>query len=115
MKILLTALAALVLAAPALAARPGERQPRGRAIPPDVSLDRSRHHRRRHPRAPRPAGLALRPIDGTVWYEIEAAPDGTIVATVQGAGQLAPVVRIYRRNPSNIEEVSARRRPAARS
>ena len=51
-------------------------------------------------------------IDGTVWYEIEAAPDGTIVATVQAAGQLAPVVRIYRRNPSNIEEVSCGSAPA---
>jgi hypothetical protein len=45
-------------------------------------------------------------IASTVWYRIDAAPDGTIVATVQATGPLAPIIRIYRRNPSNISEVS---------
>jgi hypothetical protein len=45
-------------------------------------------------------------VDATVWYRIESAPDGTIVATVQASGALAPVVHIYRRNPSNIAEVA---------
>ena len=60
MKNLLTALAALVLAAPALAAPRRTTTARTRN-PPDVSLDRSRHHRRGNPRAARPAGVALRP------------------------------------------------------
>jgi hypothetical protein len=45
-------------------------------------------------------------VDATVWYRIESAPDGTIVASVQASGPLAPVVHIYRRNPSNIAEVA---------
>lgn len=45
-------------------------------------------------------------VEATVWYRIESAPDGTIVATVQASGPLAPVVHIYRRNPSNISEVA---------
>ena len=48
-------------------------------------------------------------IESTVWYRIESAPDGTIVATTQAAAGLAPVVRIYRRNASNIEEVDCAR------
>lgn len=48
-------------------------------------------------------------IESTVWYRIESAPDGTIVATTQAAGGLAPVVRIYRRNESNIEEIDCAR------
>jgi hypothetical protein len=45
-------------------------------------------------------------VDATVWYAIASAPDGTIVASVQASGALAPVVHIYRRNPSNIAEVA---------
>ena len=45
-------------------------------------------------------------IEATVWYRIESAPDGTIVASVQATAPLAPIVRIYRRNPSNIVEMS---------
>jgi hypothetical protein len=45
-------------------------------------------------------------VDATVWYRIESAPDGTVVASVQASGALAPVVHIYRRNPSNIAEVA---------
>ena len=51
-------------------------------------------------------------IESTVWYGIEAAPDGTIVATAQAARGLAPVVRLYRRNASNIEEVDCARADA---
>ena len=51
-------------------------------------------------------------IENTVWYRIEAAPDGTIVATTQASGGLAPVVRIYRRNQSNIEELDCARADA---
>lgn len=51
-------------------------------------------------------------IESTVWYAIEAAPDGTIVATLQAAAGLAPVLRIYRRNSSNIEELDCARADA---
>ncbi len=33
-------------------------------------------------------------IEGTVWYRIDQAPDGTVALSVQGAG-LAPVIRVY--------------------
>jgi hypothetical protein len=106
MKILLTAIAALVLAAPAFAAPPpNDNRADAQALPtfPSTTAGTTREAtlERLDPQVSR-CGR----IDATVWYEIEAAPDGTIVATVQAAGQLAPVVRIYRRNPSNIEEVS---------
>jgi hypothetical protein len=106
MKTVLTALVALVLAAPALAAPPpndnrADAQPlptfpstaRGTTV--DATLERLDPQVSRCGR-----------VDATVWYRIDAAPDGTIVATVQAAGQLAPVVRIYRRNRSSIQEVS---------
>lgn len=51
-------------------------------------------------------------IESTVWYDIKAAPDGTIVVSVQGSSRLAPVVRIYRRNESNIEELDCGRAEA---
>jgi hypothetical protein len=40
-----------------------------------------------------------------VWHRVEAAPDGTIVATAQAAAGFAPVVRIYRRGSSSIQEL----------
>jgi hypothetical protein len=44
-------------------------------------------------------------IESTVWHRVEAAPDGTIVATAQAAAGFAPVVRIYRRGSSSIQEL----------
>jgi hypothetical protein len=44
-------------------------------------------------------------IESTVWYRIEAAPDGTIVASTQAAAGFTPVVRIYRRGSSSIQEL----------
>ena len=44
-------------------------------------------------------------VESTVWYRIEAAPDGTIVATAQAAAGFSPVLRIYRRGASNIQEL----------
>ena len=44
-------------------------------------------------------------IESTVWYRVEAAPDGTIVATAQAAAGLTPVLRIYRRGSSSIQEL----------
>ncbi len=44
-------------------------------------------------------------IESTVWYRVEAAPDGTIVATAQAAAGFTPVLRIYRRGSSSIQEL----------
>ena len=106
MKTLLTVIAALVLAAPALAAPPpNDNRAAAHLLPtfPATAYGTTAEAtvERLDPQVSR-CGR----VDATVWYRIDAAPDGTIVATVQAAGQLAPVVRIYRRNPSNIQEVS---------
>jgi len=52
-------------------------------------------------------------IEGTVWYRINLAPDGTIVLDAQGAG-FAPVLRVYNccRTASRSSPVT--RRPGAR-
>ncbi|HUQ21624.1 MAG TPA: hypothetical protein VM049_01275 [Gaiellaceae bacterium] len=44
-------------------------------------------------------------VESTLWYRIDTAPDGLIALTVKGAAGIAPVVRIYRRNASAIQEV----------
>lgn len=44
-------------------------------------------------------------IEGTVWYRIDAAPDGRVVVTVRAHPGLAPVVRVFRRGTSAITEV----------
>jgi hypothetical protein len=106
MKILLTALAALVLAAPAFAAPPPNDN-RANALPLPT-FPGTAHGTTAEATVERldPQVSRCGRIDATVWYRVDAAPDGTIVATVQAAGSLAPVVRIYRRNPSSIQEVS---------
>jgi hypothetical protein len=106
MKILLTALTALVLAAPALAAPPSnDNRADAQPLPAFPSTAHGTTAEATLERLDPQVSKCGR-IDATVWYRIDAAPDGTIVATVQAAGQLAPVVRIYRRNPSSIQEVS---------
>ena len=106
MNALLTALAALALAAPALGAPPpNDNRADAQLLP---SFPASTHGTTVDATVERldPQVSKCGRIEATVWYRIEAAPDGTIVATVQASGPLAPVVRIYRRNPSNIAEVS---------
>jgi hypothetical protein len=106
MKILLTALAALVLTAPAVAAPPpNDNRADSQLLP---TFPAAAHGTTAEATVERldPQVSPCGRIDGTVWYRIEAAPDGTIVAAVQGAGRLAPIVRIYRRNPSSIQEAS---------
>jgi hypothetical protein len=44
-------------------------------------------------------------IEATSWYRIDTAPDGLIAVTVKGAAGVAPVLRLYRRGPSAIEEL----------
>ena len=44
------------------------------------------------------------PVEATVWYRIDQAPDGRIVVSNQGAGY-APVIRVYRRQTSTIREL----------
>jgi hypothetical protein len=106
MKILITALAALVLSAPAVAAPPpNDNRADAQLLP---TFPAAAHGTTAEATVERldPQVSPCGRIDGTVWYRIEAAPDGTIVASVQAARPLAPIVRIYRRNPSNIQELS---------
>jgi hypothetical protein len=44
-------------------------------------------------------------IESTVWYRLDTAPDGLIGITVKAAAGVAPVLRIYRRAASTIQEV----------
>ena len=44
-------------------------------------------------------------IASTVWYRIDTAPDGLIGVTVKGAAGVAPILRIYRRGGSAIQEL----------
>ena len=106
MKLLITTLAALILAAPALAAPPpNDNRADAQPLP---TFPATAHGTTAEATLERldPQVSKCGRVEATVWYRIDAAPDGTIVATVQAAAGLAPVVRIYRRNPSNIQEVS---------
>jgi hypothetical protein len=105
-KSLVTALVALTIATPALAAPPpndnradAQLLPTFPAVTHGTTVDATVE--RLDPQVSK-CGR----VDATVWYRIESAPDGTIVASVQASGALAPVVHIYRRNPSNIAEVA---------
>lgn len=51
-------------------------------------------------------------IEGTVWYRIDAAPDGRVVVSVRPDSTLAPVVRVYRRTTSAIQERACVATPA---
>jgi len=44
-------------------------------------------------------------IEATLWYRVDTAPDGLIVLSVTGSGGVAPVLRLYRRTASTIQEV----------
>jgi hypothetical protein len=44
-------------------------------------------------------------IESTVWYRVDIAPDGVIALSVKGAAGVAPVLRLYRRAASTIQEV----------
>jgi hypothetical protein len=106
MKILLTALAALIVAAPAAAAPPpNDNRADAQQLP---TFPSSVHGSTVEATAERldPQVSKCGRVDATVWYRIDAAPDGTIVATTQASGQFAPVVRLYRRLQSSIQEVS---------
>jgi hypothetical protein len=43
-------------------------------------------------------------VEATSWYRVDIAPDGLIAITVKGAAGVAPVVRVYRRGASAIQE-----------
>lgn len=45
-------------------------------------------------------------VASTLWYRINAAPDGTVSITVTAAAGVAPVVRVYSSDRSAIEERS---------
>jgi hypothetical protein len=106
MKIFLTALAALILAAPAAAAPPAnDNRADAQQLPTFPSTAHGTTVEATTERLDPQVSKCGR-VEATVWYRIDAAPDGTIVAGVQAAGQLAPVVRLYRRGQSSIQEVS---------
>ena len=44
-------------------------------------------------------------VDGTVWYRIDQAPDGTVALALQAPG-FAPVVRVYTLAKSGITELA---------
>jgi hypothetical protein len=106
MKTLLTALVALALAAPAAAAPPANDNRDSAALLP--TFPANAHGTTAGATLERldPQVSRCGRIDATVWYAINAAPDGTIVTTLQASRGLAPVVRVYRRNSANIEEVA---------
>lgn len=106
MKILLTALVALIVAAPAAAAPPAnDNRADAQTLPTFPSAAHGTTVEATTERLDPQVSKCGR-VEATVWYRIDAAPDGTIVAGVQAAGQLAPVVRLYRRGQSSIQEVS---------
>src|SRR5688572_1924101 len=44
-------------------------------------------------------------VEATTWYRVDTAPDGLIAISVKGAAGVAPVIRLYRRGGSAIQEV----------
>lgn len=50
-------------------------------------------------------------VEASVWYRIDTAPDGLIGITVKGAADVGPVLRIYRRGPSAIQELDCASAP----
>ena len=44
-------------------------------------------------------------VESTVWYRIDTAPDGLVSLTIAGSAGTAPVLRIYRRARSSIQEI----------
>jgi hypothetical protein len=105
MRAFLLVLAALVVAAPAAAAPPSNDNRADSVLLPDFPS--SVHGTTAEATVERldPQVSRCGRIEGTVWYRIEAAPDGTIVGTVQPAPGFTPVVRIYRRSSSSIQEL----------
>ncbi len=44
-------------------------------------------------------------VESTTWYRVDTAPDGLIALSVKGAAGVAPVIRLYRRGSSAIQEL----------
>ena len=105
MKTLLITLVALVLAPAAAAAPPPNDNRADSILLPDFPA--SVHGTTAEATVERldPQVSRCGRIESTVWYRVEAAPDGTIVATAQAAAGFAPVLRIYRRGSSSIQEL----------
>jgi hypothetical protein len=105
MKILIVLLAAFVLVAPATGAVPSNDNRADAVLLPDFPS--TLHGTTAEATVERldPQVSRCGRIEGTVWYRIESAPDGTIVSTVQAAAGFTPVVRIYRRGSSSIQEL----------
>jgi hypothetical protein len=105
MKISVLVLAALVFAAPAAAAAPSNDNRADAVLLPDFPSNVHGSTAEATVERLDPQVSRCGRIEGTVWYRIDAAPDGTIVSTVQAAAGFTPVVRIYRRGSSSIQEL----------
>jgi hypothetical protein len=105
MKISVIVLAALVLAAPAAAAAPSNDNRADAVLLPDFPSNVHGTTAEATVERLDPQVSRCGRIEGTVWYRIESAPDGTIVSTIQAAAGFTPVVRIYRRGSSSIQEL----------
>lgn len=44
-------------------------------------------------------------VEASVWFRIDAAPDGLIVVSVKAAAGMTPIVRVYQRERSGIDEL----------
>ena len=106
MKIFLITLVALVIAPAAVAAPPPNDNRADSILLPDFP---AQVH---GTTAKRPGVERLDPqvsrcgrIESTVWYRVDAAPDGTIVATAQAAAGFTPVFACSRRGSSSIQEL----------
>ena len=105
MKILLITLVALVIAPAAAAAPPPNDNRADSFLLPDFPANVHGTTAEATVERLDPQVSRCGRIESTVWYRVEAAPDGTIVATAQAAAGFTPVVRIYRRGSSSIQEL----------
>jgi hypothetical protein len=105
MKISMIVLAALVFAASAAAAAPSNDNRADAVVLPDFPANVHGTTAEATVERLDPQVSRCGRIESTVWYRIESAPDGTIVSTIQAAAGFTPVVRIYRRGSSSIQEL----------
>ena len=97
----------ILLAVPgtALAGAAGERQPPRRGGDPTFPHTLSATTAQATVERLDPQVSRCGSVASTVWYRIDTAPDGLIGVTIKGSAGVAPVLRIYRRGGSAIQEV----------
>lgn len=98
-------LAALAVSAPAVAAPPANDNRADSVLLPDFPSNAHGTTAEATVERLDPQVSRCGRIESTVWYRIESAPDGTIVSSVQADAGFVPVLRIYRRGSSSIQEL----------